>query len=106
MAQMQLLYLHYSGYGELDCYGMRENVKKVSGLGDDSSYVGGNISCWKTSLGRCWKRFKAMGFNRVYKPGNSIEAETTEDLKKDLNICLIPEVTNKQQIENKGCTEH
>lgn len=72
------------GHGELDCAGMREKCDEA-GLKDIVLYVGGNIVVGKQDWNQVEARFKAMGFNRVYKPGTPIEL-TTEDLKKDLGI--------------------
>lgn len=72
------------GHGELDCAGMREKCDEA-GLKDIVLYVGGNIVVGKQDWDQVEARFKAMGFNRVYKPGTPIEL-TTEDLKKDLGI--------------------
>ena len=72
------------GHGELDCQGMREKCKEA-GLNNILLYVGGNIVVGKQVWEDVEKRFKAMGFDRVYKPGTPIE-DTIEDLKKDLGI--------------------
>lgn len=72
------------GHGELDCQGMRDKCKET-GLNNILLYVGGNIVVGKQVWEDVEKRFKAMGFDRVYKPGTPIE-DTTEDLKKDLGI--------------------
>lgn len=63
---------------------MREKCEEA-GLKDILLYVGGNIVVGKQDWNDVEARFKAMGFDRVYKPGTPIE-ETTEDLKKDLGI--------------------
>lgn len=72
------------GHGELDCAGMREKCDEA-GLKDIILYVGGNIVVGKQDWAEVEKRFKAMGFNRVYRPGTPIE-ETTEHLKSDLGL--------------------
>ena len=63
---------------------MREKCKEA-GLNDIILYVGGNIVVGKQVWEEVEKRFKDMGFDRVYRPGTPIE-DTTEDLKKDLGI--------------------
>ena len=63
------------GHGELDCQGINNIIL----------YVGGNIVVGKQVWEEVEERFKAMGFDRVYRPGTPIE-DTTEDLKKDLGI--------------------
>ena len=72
------------GHGELDCQGMREKCDEA-GLKGILLYVGGNIVVGKQDWASVESRFKAMGFNRVYKPGTPIEL-TAEDLKADLKI--------------------
>ncbi len=70
------------GYGELDCQGMREKCNEY-GLKDILLYVGGNIGTGNEDWESIEKRFKKIGFDRIYKPGTSIE-KTIEDLKLDL----------------------
>ncbi len=72
------------GYGELDCQGIREKCNEY-GLKNILLYIGGNVSSHNEKWEDVEKRFKIMGFNRVYKPGTSIE-KTIEDLKKDLGV--------------------
>ncbi|MBQ3437069.1 MAG: methylaspartate mutase subunit S, partial [Fusobacterium sp.] len=72
------------GYGELDCQGMREKCEEY-GLKDILLYIGGNIGVGNEDWEEIEKRFKAIGFDRIYKPGTPIE-ETIEDLKKDLSL--------------------
>jgi len=54
-------------------------------LKDILIYVGGNIVVGKQDWNEVHSRFKAMGFNRVYPPGTSIDT-TIHDLKEDLGI--------------------
>ncbi|HOA78598.1 MAG: methylaspartate mutase subunit S [Bacillota bacterium] len=61
------------GHGEIDCRGMREKCIE-SGLKDIILYVGGNIVVGKQDFFEVEKRFKAMGFDRVFPPGTPIEA--------------------------------
>ncbi|GAA0772241.1 methylaspartate mutase subunit S [Clostridium subterminale] len=72
------------GHGEIDCRGLREKCDE-SGLKDILIYVGGNIVVGKQDWDEVHSRFKAMGFNRVYPPGTSIDT-TIHDLKEDLEI--------------------
>ncbi|WP_346929481.1 methylaspartate mutase subunit S, partial [Clostridium sp.] len=67
------------GHGEIDCRGLREKCDE-SGLKDILIYVGGNIVVGKQDWDEVHSRFKAMGFNRVYPPGTSIDT-TIHDLK-------------------------
>lgn len=70
------------GHGEIDCRGMRDNIKEA-GLEDILLYVGGNIVVGKQEWEPVKKRFEDMGFDRVYPPGTSVET-TIKDLHKDL----------------------
>ena len=70
------------GHGELDCRGMREKCNEA-GLDNILLYVGGNIVVGKQLFEETEKKFKAMGFNRVFAPGTSPEigiAALREDL--------------------------
>ena len=70
------------GHGELDCRGMREKCNEA-GLDDILLYVGGNIVVGKQDFTEVEKRFKEMGFNRVYAPGVTID-DVLETIKADL----------------------
>lgn len=72
------------GHGEMDCRGLREKCDEA-GLKNIRLYVGGNIVVGKQDWNEVEKRFKKMGFNRVYSPGTDIEI-TIGDIKKDFNI--------------------
>ncbi len=72
------------GHGELDCQGFKDKCNEA-GLQDVKLYVGGNIVVGKQEWSEVNKRFLDMGFDRVYKPGTSIEL-TAEDIKKDLGM--------------------
>jgi methylaspartate mutase sigma subunit len=71
------------GQGEIDCRGMREKCDEA-GLEGIRLYVGGNIVVGKQNWNDVYKRFKDMGFDRVYPPGTSVET-AIHDLKEDLN---------------------
>lgn len=70
------------GHGEIDCRGFKDKCIEA-GLGDTPLYVGGNIVVGKQKFEVVEKRFKQMGFDRVYKPGTSPET-TINDLQIDL----------------------
>ena len=72
------------GHGELDCRGMREKCNEA-GLEGILLYVGGNIVVGKQVFDEVEKRFKAMGFDRVFGPGTPPET-TIEALYEDLNV--------------------
>ena len=60
------------GHGELDCRGLRDKCNEA-GLKDILLYVGGNIVVGKQPFNEVEKRFKAMGFDRVFGPGTAPE---------------------------------
>ena len=70
------------GHGELDCRGMREKCDE-SGLDGILMYVGGNLVVGKQPFDDVEKRFKAMGFDRVFGPGTSPD-EAIAKLNEDL----------------------
>lgn len=70
------------GQGELDVQGFKEKCNEA-GLEDVKLYVGGNIVVGKQNWDEVYKRFKDMGFDRIYKPGTPVET-TIHDLKEDL----------------------
>lgn len=70
------------GHGEIDCRGMREKCDEA-GLKGIKLYVGGNIVVGKQNWNDVYRRFKSMGFDRIYPPGTVIE-ETLKDIKEDL----------------------
>lgn len=70
------------GHGELDCQGMREKCIE-SGLENVLLYVGGNIVVGKQDFNEVEQHFKAMGFDRVYPPGTTIE-QVLDTIAQDL----------------------
>ena len=72
------------GHGELDCRGLRDKCDE-SGLKDILLYVGGNIVVGKQPFDEVEKRFKAMGFDRVFGPGTAPE-KTVAALYEDLKV--------------------
>ncbi|KYO66708.1 methylaspartate mutase subunit S [Thermovenabulum gondwanense] len=72
------------GHGEIDCRGLREKCDEA-GLKNILLYIGGNLVVGKQDWSDVEKRFKGMGFNRVYPPGTSPEIGI-RDLKRDLGI--------------------
>lgn len=72
------------GHGEIDCRGLRERCEEA-GLRDILLYVGGNIVVGKQPFEDVERRFKNMGFDRVFPPGTEVET-TIECLKIDLKI--------------------
>ena len=70
------------GHGELDCRGLREKCDEA-GLKGIKLYAGGNLVVGKVEFDEVEKRFKDMGFDRVYAPGTAPET-TIADIKQDL----------------------
>lgn len=71
------------GHGEIDARGLRQKCDEA-GLENIILYVGGNIVVGKQDFKDVEKRFKAMGFNRVFPPGFMIES-VLPILKEDLD---------------------
>ncbi|NLK02359.1 MAG: methylaspartate mutase subunit S [Clostridiaceae bacterium] len=93
------------GHGELDVRGMREKADEA-GLEDILMYVGGNIVVGKQPFAEVEKRFKKMGFDRVFAPGTPPETDIYY-LKKDLGLLDQAETEADQQpkAENGGGEE-
>ena len=72
------------GHGEIDCRGMREKCDEA-GLNGILLFVGGNIVVGKQNWEEVYNRFKAMGFDRVYPPGTTLET-TIHDLRESLGL--------------------
>lgn len=72
------------GHGEIDCRGMREKCDEA-GLKDILLFVGGNIVVGKQNWEDVYNKFRAMGFDRVYPPGTTLDT-TIHDLRQDLGI--------------------
>ena len=78
------------GQGELDCRGLRDkcNEAGLKGVGKNGGillYVGGNIVIGKQPFNEVEKRFKDMGFDRVFGPGTD-PMVTLAALKEDLKM--------------------
>lgn len=70
------------GHGELDCRGLRGRCVEA-GIGSVLLYVGGNLVVGKKPFEEVERRFREMGFDRVYPPGTLPEAAIA-DLRRDL----------------------
>ncbi len=71
------------GHGEIDCEGLRDKCVE-RGLDDIVLYVGGNLVVGKTPAEVVERKFKAMGFDRVFGPQADL-AEAVSLLKADLD---------------------
>ena len=72
------------GHAEIDCRGLRGKCDEA-GLEKVPLYIGGNLVVGKTPFDEVEKRFREMGFTRVYPPGTMPDV-TIADLKKDLRV--------------------
>ncbi|MDR1301496.1 MAG: methylaspartate mutase subunit S [Treponema sp.] len=72
------------GHGELDCRGFRDKCDEA-GLKGILLYVGGNVVVGKQDFEDVEKRFKAMGFDRVFPPGTTPET-AIDMLREDLHM--------------------
>lgn len=61
------------GQGELDCRGFRDLCVEA-GLDDVLLYVGGNLVVGKQPWKEVERRFREMGFDRVFAPGTRVDA--------------------------------
>lgn len=60
------------GQGELDCRGFRDLCVEA-GLDDILLYVGGNLVVGKQPWNDVERRFRDMGFDRVFPPGTRVD---------------------------------
>ena len=70
------------GHGEIDCQGFRTRCEQ-RGLGDILLYVGGNLVIGKRDFAEVEAQFKAMGFDRVFKPSVDLD-NVAATLKYDI----------------------
>lgn len=70
------------GHGLIDCEGLREKAVE-RGLERIILYVGGNLVVGKTPFEEVERRFKEMGFDRVFRPTVDL-SEVAALLRRDL----------------------
>jgi methylaspartate mutase S subunit len=70
------------GMAELDLRGFKEKCKKA-GLKDLILYIGGVLSVGRQDFKEVEKKFKKLGFERVYPPEANLES-VIQDLRSDL----------------------
>lgn len=70
------------GMAEFDLKGFKDKVKEA-GLEDVILYIGGNLVIGRQDAAEVEKKFKNLGFDRVYPPETDLDAAIT-DLKNDL----------------------
>lgn len=80
------------GHGETDAKGFREKCKEL-GIGNMLLYIGGNLVVGKQNWAFTEKKFKAMGFDRVYSSRIPLE-NAINDLRTDLATYSQLRVTN------------
>ena len=72
------------GTGIIDCEGLREKCDEA-GLQNVKLYAGGMLTATDEKWESIEKRFKEMGFDRVYPP-ETLPEKPIADLKKDLGL--------------------
>ena len=70
------------GHGLIDCEGLREKAVE-RGLERILLYVGGNLVVGKTPFEEVERKFKAMGFDRVFPPQVDL-ADVAKMLRRDI----------------------
>lgn len=89
------------GHGEIDCRGLRDKCNEA-GLQNILLYVGGNIVVGKQDWAEVEARFKAMGFDRVYRPGTLPETDIA-DLCHDLKLsAAVPQEEDQATAQQPG----
>jgi methylaspartate mutase sigma subunit len=83
-AAKAILVSSVAGMGELNCRGFRDMCREA-GLDDILLYIGGNIVIGKQDPEEIVKRFKSLGFDRVYPPGTK-PSQAIRDLRTDLGL--------------------
>lgn len=69
------------GQAYLDCDGLREKLVEA-GLGNILLYIGGNLTIGREPFDEVEKKFKDMGFDRVYPP-DTLPSQAVLDLNAD-----------------------
>ncbi|HHT47334.1 MAG TPA: methylaspartate mutase subunit S [Firmicutes bacterium] len=72
----------FSGHAEILVRSFRDKCTEA-GLNDIILYIGGSLLLREEQWEEVEKKFKDLGFNRVYPPGTS-PTRAIEDLKKDI----------------------
>ena len=76
------------GQGELDCEGLRDRCIERD-IENIILYVGGNLVIGKTDYDETEKKFKAMGYDRVFRPDvdlNEVTAMLHREIKERFGI--------------------
>lgn len=72
------------GHGELDCRGLREKCVEA-GIGGILLYAGGNLVLGAAPFSEVEKKFKSLGFDRVFPPDAELE-HALRCLRRDLGL--------------------
>ncbi len=70
------------GHGEIDCRGLRAKCAEA-GLEDILLYIGGNLVVGASDFDRVERKFKKMGFDRVFPAGVELD-RALKCLRRDL----------------------
>ncbi|MFW6139690.1 MAG: methylaspartate mutase subunit S [Spirochaetota bacterium] len=70
------------GHGEIDCIGFRDRCIE-RGIGDIILYIGGNLAVGKNSFDALEKKYRDMGFDRVFSPSADLH-RVARLLKQDI----------------------
>lgn len=79
-----ILVSSFSGHAEILVDGFKERCVKA-GLENTLLYIGGYLSLEGISWEEIEKKFKELGFDRVYPPGTTPE-KAIKDLKEDISL--------------------
>lgn len=71
------------GHGEIDCEGLPQKCIE-KGLENVLLYVGGNLVVGKKPFDEVEKKFKAMGYDRVFRPSCELD-DVSKILKEDIS---------------------
>ena len=78
-----ILVSSFSGHAEILVRSFREKCMEA-GLGDIILYIGGSLLISEERWDEVEKKFKGLGFNRVYPPGTS-PTKAVQDLIEDIS---------------------
>lgn len=79
-----ILVSSFSGHAEILARGFREKCLEA-GLDDIVLYIGGSLLLSEEKWDEVEKKFKELGFNRVYPPGTS-PTKAVQDLLEDISL--------------------
>lgn len=87
------------GHGEIDARGFREKCEEA-GLKNILLYIGGNLVVGKQDWAEVERKFKALGFDRVYPP-KTRPHEAIRDLRSDLGL---DDAASEQEAARQGAS--